>query len=97
MSIVYLLHIEPAFKHAAHYAGVTNRDDLWQRLEEHRSGAGALMLRHAVRAGSQLMLARVWYNVPRKFELRIKGRSLRNLCPCCVPVEQALSRFCYER
>jgi hypothetical protein len=89
MAIVYLLHISPPFKHACHYAGVTKRDDLWERLEEHRTGRGALMLRHASNAGSNLMLARVWYDVPRKFELSIKGRSMRYLCPICVSPEVA--------
>ena len=91
--IIYLLHIEPAFKHAQHYAGVTKRNDLFERIEEHRDGRGAKMLRHAVRAGSTLMLARVWYKKPRAFELVLKKTSMRPLCPLCTPVDKALARY----
>lgn len=83
MSHVYLLHIEPAFGHAGHYTGYTTRDDVTERVAEHLAGKGAVMLRHAVAAGHQVTLARLWRDVPRKFENSIKGRSVRPLCPVC--------------
>jgi hypothetical protein len=84
-SNVYLIHIEPAYKHAAHYIGYTTRNDVDERIEEHRTGRGAVLCRAAVNAGSELKLARVWLGVPRKYENRLKGRSARPLCPICNP------------
>jgi predicted GIY-YIG superfamily endonuclease len=83
VSHVYLIHLEPAFGHARHYVGYTTRDDVNERVEEHRGGRGANMLRHAVAAGVELKLVRVWRDVPRKTENKIKGRSVRPLCPEC--------------
>lgn len=84
-SNVYLIHIEPAFKHAGHYIGYTTRDNVGERLAEHVAGRGAVLCRAAVGAGSTLTIARVWRGVPRKFEMKLKGRSARPLCPICVP------------
>lgn len=83
MSSVYLLHFEPAYKHAQHYIGYTGRDDLFARLEEHRDGRGAKLCRIASQAGCTLQLARVWHGAERKNERQLKGRSLRPLCPIC--------------
>lgn len=89
MSNVYLIHFSKPFGHAQHYAGVTNRDDIFERFDEHRAGRGARLCAKAVQAGIQLQLARVWANVERKFELKIKGRGLRAICPMCVGWEAA--------
>ena len=83
MPHVYLLHIEPSYRHARHYVGYTARGQVGDRLQEHQDGQGAVLTRHAVRAGCKLVLARVWKDAPRKFELRIKGRGLKPLCPIC--------------
>lgn len=84
MTCVYLLHFQPAFRHAQHYAGYTGRGEAEARLAEHRSGRGAVITKHAVQAGCELTLARTWEDVPRKFETWIKGRSLKPLCPICT-------------
>lgn len=83
MTHVYLLHFEPRFRHAGHYLGVTNRDDVTARVAEHVRGEGAVLTRYARRAGCELTLVRVWSNVPRKTEMRLKGRGLAPLCPIC--------------
>jgi hypothetical protein len=36
------------------------------------------------------MVARIWFNVPRYFELKLKGRGKRTICPICK-AEAALS------
>lgn len=92
MSHVYLLHLEPEFGHAGHYTGYTTRDDVEERVAEHASGRGAVMLRHAVAAGCEIRLARVWRDVPRKHENKIKGRSVRPLCPICRELGRVTSR-----
>jgi predicted GIY-YIG superfamily endonuclease len=83
MSHVYLLHFDPSFKHAQHYAGYTTRDDVSDRVAEHIAGRGARIVRLAIASGCTIRLARVWRDVPRKHEMKIKGRSLRPLCPLC--------------
>ena len=83
MTTVYLLHFDPPFKHARHYIGVTNRDDVQARVAEHQRGEGAVLCRHARRAGCEIKLARTWPNVERRYELKLKGRSARPLCPIC--------------
>lgn len=92
-STVYMIHIEPAFRHAGHYVGYTRAADYLDRFADHRAGRGALLCREAVKAGHQLMMARVWHGAPRKFELRLKGRGLRLLCPICVGPAAALRRM----
>jgi predicted GIY-YIG superfamily endonuclease len=86
---LYLIHIEPRYKHAGHYLGVTRRDRPPAiRLEEHRSGAGAILTRYAKNAGCELILARTWHNVPFQMEKRLKGRGLAPLCPICRGAQQ---------
>jgi predicted GIY-YIG superfamily endonuclease len=85
LSHVYLLHFDPPFGHAGHYVGYTTRDNIGDRVAEHTSGRGARMCRLAVAAGCEIKLARVWRDVPRKHELKIKGRSVKPRCPICHP------------
>lgn len=91
--IVYLIHLEPAFGHAGHYCGYTELESAAERLDRHAAGRGAVMLRHAVAAGTRLVLARVWDPAPRQFERRLKGRGLRPVCPICDP--NALGRYAH--
>lgn len=84
MAHLYLLHFDPPYKHAGHYLGVTNREDVNDRIAEHQRGEGANLCRVAHRSGSRILVARTWLNVARKSELRLKGRGLRELCPVCT-------------
>ena len=69
---LYLIHIEPPYKHAKHYLGVTRGDrSVDDRLAEHRAGRGARLCRAAVGAGCTLVLARVWLNAPWRREKAI--------------------------
>jgi predicted GIY-YIG superfamily endonuclease len=81
---VYLLHFTVPFGHARHYIGMTKRDDIEARVQEHRTGQGARLCQLAVAGGAELILARVWEDKPRYFELRLKNRGgARKLCPIC--------------
>lgn len=81
----YLIHFDPPYRHAGHYVGITlgGAEAVARRFEEHESGEGANLTRVARRAGSTLVLARTWIGVQRKFEMKLKGRGLRPLCPIC--------------
>jgi hypothetical protein len=79
---VYLLHIEPSYRHAAHYLGFA-RQPVAARLAEHQAGRGARLTQVAIEAGCALILARTWPGCTRHDERRRKGRSLRPLCPIC--------------
>lgn len=81
---VYLLHIEPPFKHAQHYLGVVRAGrHVPLRWIEHMRRRGAKLTIHARRAGSTLILTRIWRNADFALERRLKGRSLKPLCPKC--------------
>ena len=85
----YLLHFDPKFKHAGHYLGYA--DDIGKRVYEHEfDQSGARLTSAAVRAGCQLVVARVWVGADRNFERKLKGGrnnkrtgSLKRICPIC--------------
>jgi hypothetical protein len=83
--IVYLLHFDPPYRHARHYAGYTTEDDVMYRIERHYAGTGAKLTAAAVAAGTRLVLARQWIGAPRKFERHTKKRGMARLCPICNP------------
>lgn len=90
MAVCYLLHFDPAFRHARHYLGFANNLD--GRVWHHRHGSGANLTKHASRAGSQLIVARTWENATRETERALKraGHHSR-LCPICNP-DHAMTR-----
>lgn len=79
---VYLIHFERPFKHAKHYTGYA--DDVPKRLERHRSGAGARLLRAVQAAGIGWEVAQVWPDGDKTFERKLKkqGGASRH-CPVC--------------
>lgn len=82
MTGVYLLHIEPAYKHARHYTGYAL--DIEPRVNAHLHGRGARLTEVATGAGCTLILARVWPDGDKKLERRIKNRKeAPRLCPIC--------------
>lgn len=81
---VYLIHIDPPLKHAAHYLGYCSSTRLTERLREHAHGQGAKLLKAAVANGSGLYLARTFPDGDPMLEARIKRAShLKLLCPFC--------------
>lgn len=82
---VYLLHLDPPYKHAAHYLGWAGPGNLGYRLAHHAAGSGANLLLHAAKAGGTWRLVRTWPG-DRYLERRIKRRGgLRRCCPVCRP------------
>jgi len=81
--VIYLLHFAKPFKHAKHYMGFT--EDLDARIERHRAGDGARLLRVVTDAGIGFEVARTWPG-DRTLERRLKKRKDDpNLCPVCTP------------
>jgi predicted GIY-YIG superfamily endonuclease len=80
---IYLLHLDPAYRHARHYTGWTR--DLAARLEAHRAGQGARLMEVVKAAGGSFRLARTWAG-GRDRERAIKNRhEAPKLCPVCSP------------
>lgn len=82
MKGVYLLHFEPAYKHARHYLGFS--EDVLRRVAEHYNGTGARLTQVAHDAGCTFLLARVWAGGDRELERQLKNRKAAPaLCPIC--------------
>jgi len=85
MGTIYLLHFEPAYKHAQHYLGYTERD-VEDRLQDHQHGNGARLTQVASGAGVKLWVVRTWDNKTRDDERRLKNHNHEpRLCPICNP------------
>jgi predicted GIY-YIG superfamily endonuclease len=89
--LVYLLHFDAPFKHAAHYIGfVESPDGLENRLEQHRTGRGAALMAAVSAAGISFTLAKTWAPASRTFERELKNRKKASqLCPICRAAAQA--------
>ncbi len=90
---VYLLHIEPQFKHAGHYVGFCNDADASRRLSEHLAGRGSPLIKAAVAAGCSVTIAHQFPGASRSFERLIKNRgSAGRWCPTCGRNERPIPR-----
>lgn len=83
---VYLIHFDAPFRHAQHYIGYTKLS-VKERMERHRSGHGAQLLKQVQNAGIGWRVVRTW-SVPtgegRKLEIKLKRRGGgRRVCPIC--------------
>src|SRR3954471_7984916 len=79
---VYVLHSEPAYKHAGHYVGWTE-GDVCERIAVHLQGRGSPLIRAAVAAGVQVQLAAT-YEGTRYLERRRKsGHTPGRFCAIC--------------
>jgi len=84
-TVVYLLHLVPAYRHARHYLGFAEGSRfLPRRLREHATGRGANLTRVALAAGCGFELVRLWPGT-RDDERRLKNQRAvpRLLCPAC--------------
>lgn len=81
---VYLLHFEPAYRHARHYTGWSA--DIRARVFVHVAGGSAAspLVRAAIAAGCKVRVSRVWINAGRTKEraLKTSGGAAR-YCPEC--------------
>ena len=78
---VYVLHFEPAYRHARHYVGWAR--DVDARVAEHLAGAGSPLVRAAVAAGVRVELVA---ELPgsRQLERRLKRwHKTGQFCPRC--------------
>ncbi len=93
--MIYLLHFQQRYHHAAHYMGYT--EDLERRLQEHRSGIGSRLLAVIARAGIAWELAQTWPG-DRRTERRFKmQKNSPRLCPICRQLKQAQRRKAGQR
>lgn len=87
MPLVYLLHLDPPYRHARHYVGWTGYDDLTERLNRHREGRGARLLQAHIAAGGDWTVALVCrfadWKKARAFERRLKRRAATRHCRFC--------------
>jgi hypothetical protein len=85
---LYLLHLEPRYKHAGHYLGFTPELRVERRAREHMDGvehkASPLVLA-ALKAGCTVVISRRWEGAQydRKAERAKKSRGHARLCPLC--------------
>ncbi len=81
---VYLLHLDPAYKHARHYTGYAEPGNLQSRLAAHAAGTGARLMQVIKEAGGTFRLARTWPG-GRTRERELKNRrDAPRLCPICT-------------
>ncbi len=81
---VYLLHLDPPYKHARHYT-MPHPADLHTRLAAHAAGTGARLMEVVKAAGGSFRLARTWPG-GRTRERELKDRhDAPRLCPICTP------------
>lgn len=79
--VVYLLHFERPYAHAAHYTGWST--NLTARLAEHEAGHGARLLAVVREAGIGWQLARTWPGTrDTERALKRQGGAARR-CPLC--------------
>lgn len=80
---LYIIHFEPAYKHARHYMGFSSLSDVKTRFDRHRRGQGARLVAVAVAAGCKLRLF-VIKRGTRTEERRLKRNSHSSRwCPIC--------------
>ena len=84
MGFVYILHFDKPYKHARHYIGYAE-ESVEDRIETHKKGQGARLMEVIVKAGIGFTVAKVYSDVDRHFERRLKnkGGAARN-CPLCI-------------
>lgn len=89
---VYLVHLNRRFHHVAHYIGFTEAE-VESRLDEHRKGSGAKLLRAARSLGIDFQCVRTWVGT-RSVERALKNRKdARSLCPECRADRRAAQLF----
>lgn len=86
---VYVLHLDPPYKHAGHYIGYTPDATADRRVGEHLVAGpkASPLIVAAIRAGSVVRLAHVVEGdtAGRDFERWLKARAdTRKWCPCCA-------------
>lgn len=90
--MVYLIHFDYPFKHARHYIGFVHPGNLEKRMEHHRAGTGARIMRAVTNAGIGWSVVRTWEDAGPEWERHLKNmHGPASFCPVCNP-EHALNR-----
>ncbi len=79
---MYLLHFDKPYHHAKHYLGIA-KNGIERRVAEHLAGQGANLTRILKLNGIGFVVAKTWLDVPKKSEMKLKGRGLSEYCPIC--------------
>ena len=83
MGYVYLICFDEKYHHAKHYVGYAE-EGIEQRLERHKRGNGSRLLRAVKEAGIDFNIVRVWKDVDRYFERKLKRqKNSKRFCPVC--------------
>jgi hypothetical protein len=84
---VYILHLDPPYKHAAHYSGFSPEagDGVQARIADHAGGgqAAARLMQVQHEAGGTFRIGRIWRGVTREREVRVKESSASKYCLIC--------------
>ena len=88
MPTVYLIHFDKPYKHARHYLGYTALESANARLQRHKSGDGAKLLRVCNENNIDYDIVRMWdcNNIHDAKVLEHKLKKQHNsakLCPIC--------------
>lgn len=97
---IYLIHFSKPHYHARHYLGFVDGDiqKLNKRLEKHRKGTGAKLMKHISSLGISWELAKIWEGGSRTTERRLKKwKKIWRLCPICKNEEKAGNRIICRR
>jgi hypothetical protein len=82
LGTVYVLHFEPAYRHACHYVGWT-AGEVTARVAMHVQGCGSPLIRAAIAAGVDVELVAT-YPGSRGLERRLKRwHKTSQFCPAC--------------
>jgi len=95
MGCVYLIHFDQPYKHAKHYLGYVNgkKENVEKRLDQHKNGTGARLMEVVVNAGITFSVSRIFENVDRSFERRLKQRGKGRICPACILIVENHSKM----
>ena len=88
---VYILHFEPAYKHARHYVGSTSRGNA--RGDDHLAGRGSPLVSAAIRAGVAVTFHVIGVG-GRIAERKIKQqKNAGRFCPQCQKEKNKNDKF----
>ena len=84
---VYILHLDPPYKHAAHYSGFgpASTGGAAARVADQAAGgpAAARLMQVQREAGGAFRIGLVWHDVTREREVRVKESSAAKYCLIC--------------
>lgn len=83
---VYLIHFDKPLCHAKHYIGFSEEYPLKKggRIDKHRKGQGAKILRALVDKGIGFRVVQIWHHQPRGFERKLKNqKNASRICSDC--------------